>query len=34
MIGCMLLAVPFFGMYEGIAWMVSKTFKGMDDQND
>lgn len=29
-IGCMFLTLPLFGIYEGIAWVVSRTFKGMD----
>ena len=33
MIGCMFLAVPLLGVYEGIAWAVSKTLKGIDGQS-
>ena len=28
LIGCMFLAVPLLGAYEGMAWLISKTLKG------
>jgi hypothetical protein len=32
-IGFLILAVPTFGLYEGMAWMISKAFKGVDEDN-
>jgi hypothetical protein len=31
-IGCLILAVPTFGLYEGMAWMISRAFKGVDEE--
>jgi hypothetical protein len=30
-VGCFILAVPFFGAYEGIAWGLSYALKGVDE---
>jgi hypothetical protein len=34
LMGCMFLAVPLLGAYEGMAWVISKTLKGMDEESD
>jgi len=33
LMGCMFLAVPILGAYEGMAWLISKTLKGMDEKS-
>ena len=33
LIGCLILAVPMFGIYEGMGWMISKAFRGVDENN-
>src|SRR5437870_13903356 len=34
LMGCMFLAVPILGAYEGMAWLISKTLKGMDEKTN
>jgi hypothetical protein len=33
LMGCMFIAVPLLGLYEGLAWLISKTLKGMDEKS-
>ena len=33
LIGCLLVAVPILGLYEGMAWIISKAFRGVDESN-
>lgn len=33
LIGCLLLTVPVFGLYEGLAWALSKGFRRLDEKS-